>query len=400
MPGESDFTSPPPSQSRNRAVQRSPEAPKRRRGRPAVLLLASGVLTISMVSAGVGAVVALRMTGEPSDATVAAAQAPPGARSPAGSVEQVAARVLPSVVELETRTGDMTAEGSGVVLSADGLILTNNHVVSRAVGAESAGYGGAATTRVTFNNGRTVPFTVVGADPVTDIAVVQARGVSGLTPITLGSSSQLRVGQRVVAVGSPLGLQGTVTDGVISALHRPVQAGKAGRDTDFDAIQTDAPINPGNSGGALVDMNGRLIGLNSAIATLGAETPTGESGSIGLGFAIPVDQAKRIADQLVTTGTAAHAALGVQTVDDPSVDGAEVVAVLPGSPAAAAGLPSGVVVTKLDDQLIASSTGLVAAVHSQAPGDTVTLSYRDRSGATGTVRVTLGTQRAQPSVQQ
>jgi putative serine protease PepD len=272
-------------------------------------------------------------------------------------------------------------------------------VVSAVEGADAGGQAGAADTEVIFDGGRTAPFTVVGTDPSTDIAVVRTQGVSGLTPITLGSSASLRVGQQVVAVGSPLGLQGTVTTGVVSALNRPVQAGQFGQDTDFDAIQTDAPINPGNSGGALVDMSGRLIGLNSAIATLGGDQFNRESGSIGLGFAIPVDQAKRIADQLIATGAATHAALGVQTVNAPSGDGAEIVAVMPGTPAAAAQLPRGAVVTKLDDQLITSSTGLVAAVRSRTPGDTITLTYLDGSGATRTARLTLGVEQPQPSPQ-
>ena len=157
---------------------------------------------------------------------------------------------------------------------------------------------------MTFADGRTAPFTVVGTDPASDIAVVRAEGVSGLTPITLGSSANLRVGQDVVAIGSPLGLEGTVTTGIVSALNRPVAAGgdASNQNTVLDAIQTDAAINPGNSGGALVNMNGELVGVNSAIATLGGDSPDAQSGSIGLGFAIPVDQAKRIADELIANG--------------------------------------------------------------------------------------------------
>lgn len=380
-------------------------APRPRRGRATILLAASVLLATAVMSAGVGAAAALVLHSRPthSAGAVTASHDPSGQRPPAGpateSVEQVAAEVLPSVVELQTRGRAMSAEGSGVVLSSDGLILTNNHVVSAVEGADAGGQAAAVDNEVIFDGGRTAPFTVVGTDPSTDIAVVRAQGVSGLTPITLGSSANLRVGQQVVAVGSPLGLQGTVTTGVVSALNRPVQAGQFGQDTDFDAIQTDAPINPGNSGGALVDMSGRLIGLNSAIATLGGDQFNRESGSIGLGFAIPVDQAKRIADQLIATGAATHAVLGVQTVNAPSGDGAEIVAVMPGSPAAAAQLPRGAVVTKLDDQLITSSTGLAAAVRSRTPGDTVTLTYLDGSGATRSARLTLGVEQPQPSPQ-
>jgi putative serine protease PepD len=213
-----------------------------------------------------------------------------------------------------------------------------------------------------------------------------------LTPITLGSSANLRVGQDVVAVGSPLGLEGTVTTGIISALNRPVAAGgdASNQNTVLDAIQTDAAINPGNSGGALVNMNGELVGINSAIATLGGGAAAAQSGSIGLGFAIPIDQAKRISDELIQTGTASHASLGVQVGNDASAQGAKIVEVTSGGAAAAAGLPSGVVVTKVDDRVIGSADALVAAVRSKAPGDKITLTYLDSSGKPQTLQVTLG----------
>jgi putative serine protease PepD len=356
---------------------------------------AAGAVAIAVVSAGVGGGVALAVRpSHPSTTTVATApgavSGQPAANVPAGSVEQVAAKVVPSVVKLEIVMGRQSEEGSGIILSSDGLILTNNHVVAAA--AKGGSVGGAPTTTVTFSDGRTGPFTVVGTDPSTDIAVVRAEGVSGLTPITLGSSANLRVGQDVVAVGSPLGLEGTVTTGIISALNRPVATGGNAGDQNsvLDAIQTDAAINPGNSGGALVNMNGELIGINSAIATLGSDTSGPESGSIGLGFAIPVDQAKRIADELIQTGTATHASLGVQVGDDATINGAKIMQVTPGGPAAQAGLPSGVVVTKLDDRVIGSANALVAAVRSRAPGDKVTLTYSDPAGGTKTVQVTLG----------
>src|SRR6185312_6920829 len=235
-------------------------------------------------------------------------------------------------------------------------------------------------------------FTVVGAYPTSDIAVIRVQGISGLTPISLGSSSDLRVGQPVVAIGSPLGLSGTVTTGIVSALNRPVSTtGESGnQNTVLNAIQTDAAINPGNSGGALVNMNGELIGVNSAIATMGGDSPDAQSGSIGLGFAIPIDQAKRISDELIQTGTASHASLGVQVSNDASAQGAKIVEVTNGGAAAAAGLPSGVVVTKVDDRVIGSADALVAAVRSRAPGDKVTLTYLDPSGKPQTVQVTLG----------
>jgi putative serine protease PepD len=211
----------------------------------------------------------------------------------------------------------------------------------------------------------------------------------------MGSSNDVAVGQDVVAIGSPLGLQGTVTTGIISALDRPVSAGgdSSGQTTVLDAIQTDAAINPGNSGGALVNMNGELIGVNSAIATLGGGqqgAPEAPNGSIGLGFAIPADQAKRIADELISNGTATHGSLGVQLSNDATAHGASIAGVVDGGPAAAAGLPSGAVVTKVDERVIDGPEALIAAVRSKAPGDNVTLTYLDESGTAQTTQVTLG----------
>ncbi|WP_454793537.1 S1C family serine protease [Mycolicibacterium lutetiense] len=414
--------------------------------------MVAGTAAVAMATGAVAAVAVVDQSGKP--ATVAQAPAADHARipspaagpapvqpkgsAPAGSVEQVSAKVLPSVVKLQIETGQGSEEGSGIVLSEDGLILTNNHVVAAAArgagtqgplaGEDSPGgqfpgmprglfpggqfpgddqyspdgpsartsgrTSGAMQATVTMSDGRTVPFTVVGTDPDDDIAVVKAQNVSGLTPITIGSSKDLKVGQNVVAVGSPLGLQGTVTTGIISALDRPVATGdeQSGQNSVMSAIQTDAAINPGNSGGALVDMNGDLIGVNSAIASLGGgQGPQGggQAGSIGLGFAIPVDQAKRIADELVSTGTVQHASLGVQLSGNDS-HGATVAGVVAGGPAAAAGLPDGAVITKVDNQVIDGSDAVVAAVRSKAPGDTVTLTYEDPSGASRTVDVTLG----------
>jgi putative serine protease PepD len=372
--------------------------------------LAVGAVAIAVVSAGIGGAAASVIqhseqsaSGGNGPSLGGAAPSAPIANAPAGTVEQVAAKVVPSVVMLETDLGRQSEEGSGIVLSADGLILTNNHVVAAAAKPgrggpaaeppdEGGGLGGPVKTTVTFSDGRTAGFNVVGTDPTTDIAVVRVQGISGLTPITLGSSANLRVGQPVVAVGSPLGLEGTVTTGIVSALNRPVSTtGETGnQNTVLDAIQTDAAINPGNSGGALVNMSGQLVGVNSAIATLGGDSPDAQSGSIGLGFAIPVDQAKRIADELISTGKASHASLGVQVTNDKGSPGAKVVEVVPDGAAASAGLPSGVVVTKVDDRPINSADGLVAAVRSKAPGDKVTLTYLDPSGASRTVQVTLG----------
>ncbi|MCW2517263.1 MAG: hypothetical protein JWR11_6305 [Mycobacterium sp.] len=387
---------------------------KQRRKRSRLGIAITSAAAVAVVSAGAGAV-AVTSRHDGSAATglahaLATAPNPPAVVAPAvnppaaGSVEQVAAKVVPSVVKLQIDMGGQSEEGSGVILDPNGLILTNNHVVAalNAAPADSVVPSGqevpgpqSMRATVTLADGSTAPFSVVGADPSSDIAVVRAQGMSGLTPIALGSSKDLKVGQNVVAVGSPLGLQGTVTTGIVSALDRPVSTGGEGQDqnTVLDAIQTDAAINPGNSGGALVNMNGELIGVNSAIASLGGGggSSGGQSGSIGLGFAIPVDQAKRIADQLTTTGKATHASLGVQLSNDASAPGAAVAQVVDGGPAATAGVPNGVIVTKVDDKVVDSSEALVAAVRSKAPGDQVTLTYQDPSGASQTAQVTLGT---------
>jgi putative serine protease PepD len=398
----------------------SPPPPQLRvpRKRSRAGALAVGALAIAVVSAGIGGAAAsvIEHNGQlaaTADGVLSGGAAPsvPAGNAPVGNVEQVAAKVVPSVVMLETDLGRQSEEGSGIVLSSDGLILTNNHVVATAAnpghapaphpGSDDGGGGrepdsnppgGPPKTTVTFSDGRTADFTVVGADPTTDIAVVRVQGVSGLTPISLGSSANLRVGQPVMAVGSPLGLEGTVTTGIVSALNRPVSTtGESGnQNTVLDAIQTDAAINPGNSGGALVNMSGQLVGVNSAIATLGGDSQDAQSGSIGLGFAIPVDQAKRIADELIATGTASHASLGVQVTNDKGTPGAKVVEVIPNGAAASAGLPGGVVVTKVDDRPVNSADALVAAVRSKAPGDKVTLTYKDPSGDSRKVEVTLG----------
>src|SRR5262245_44906800 len=261
--------------------------PPARQKRSRAGALTAGAVAVAIVSAGIGGGVALLVQPDrpaASSSVTGLAPSVPAASLPAGSVEQVAAKVVPSVVKLETDMGRASEEGSGIILSSDGLILTNNHVIVGAKGGD---------TTITFADGRTTKFTVVGTDPSSDIAVIKAEDITDLTPITIGSSADLKVGQDVVAIGSPLGLEGTVTTGIISALNRPVAAGGdiRNQNTVLDAIQTDAAINPGNSGGALVNMNGELVGVNSAIATLGGDSADAQSGSIGLGFAIPIDQA-------------------------------------------------------------------------------------------------------------
>ncbi|OBI49421.1 S1C family serine protease [Mycobacterium sp. E787] len=311
--------------------------------------------------------------------------------SGAFSVEEVAAKVLPSVVTLEVNDGNRSQLGSGVILTADGLIMTNNHVLAPI----GDGRRPPAGTAVTLNDGRTAAFDLIATDPKSDIAIGRARDVSGLTPISVGSSAKLRVGQPVAAVGSPLGLRGTVTAGIVSALNRLI---RPAIDPDrplsaYYAIQTDAAINPGNSGGALVDMNGALVGINAAEAVLPGAEGAGITahGSIGLNYAIPVDHATRIAAELAATGRASHGWLGVQATGDAGVRGARITGVDAGSPGAAAGLTVDAVVTKVDDQIIDSGATLVAAVQSREPGAEVTLAFVHSSGLPMTARVTLGT---------
>jgi putative serine protease PepD len=352
-------------------------------------------LAAGLLGGGVGAVVTTAADG--TNASAPTLSAPAKASSPgnpasgsSGSVEQVASRLLPSVVSIQERSANGGGEGTGVILSADGLILTNNHVV--------AGAADSGTLSVTLNDGSTTSATIVGRDPVTDLAVVRAKGVSGLTPATLGRSADLQPGEGVVAIGSPLGLQGTVTSGIISALDRPVRtSGEAGAgdptSTVIDAIQTDAAINPGNSGGPLVNLSGQVVGINSAIASLGS-TGGGQSGSIGVGFAIPIDQARRIANQLIDSGKATHAQLGVSVRDAVAADqsgtaGALIASVTDGGAAATGGLRSGDVVTKVGARQIDGADALIAAIRSHRPGDKVTLTYQ-RNGDARTATVTLG----------
>jgi putative serine protease PepD len=307
-------------------------------------------------------------------------------------VEQVAAKVLPSVVTLQFSDGNRSLSGSGIILTSDGVIMTNNHV------AAGIGSGPQALVRavVTFNDGRTAPADLIAADPRSDVALVRAQGVSGLTPVSIGSSANLRVGQPVVALGSPLGLRGTVTAGIVSAVNRLV-CPATGRENPsaFYAVQTDAAINPGNSGGALVDTDGELVGMNAAesVVVSADDSNNTEHGSIGLGFAIPVDHAGRIVAELMATGRASHAWLGAQVSGDADPYGAKIIGVEGGSPAEAAGLTAGAQVTKLDDQPIGSGATLLAAVQSMEPGDQVTLEFTDSSGRTGTVQVNLGSDR-------
>ncbi|MCW4458119.1 S1C family serine protease [Microbacterium sp. MPKO10] len=330
----------------------------------------------------------------------------------------IAAKAAPSVVTIAVRGTQTAGSGSGIVLSKDGYILTNNHVVT--LDGESSH----PDIQVTDDAGNIYTAKVVGTDPVYDLAVIKLEGASDMTPMTFGDSSNVNVGDAAVAIGAPLGLSGTVTDGIISALNRSITVASSAvpedpdngsdKDAPFEfgqpdekkgssnggyvslaVIQTDAAINPGNSGGALVDDNGELIGVNVAIASAGSSSEEGsQSGSIGVGFAIPANIAKRIADEIIENGTATHGLLGAavtSAVSDPNakVAGALIKDITGGGAADEAGLRAGDVVTKYGDITISNDTDLVAQVKASAAGSDVVITYV-RNGKTYTADVTLG----------
>ncbi|MFB8227761.1 S1C family serine protease [Cellulosimicrobium sp. NPDC055967] len=356
-------------------VPRGAAGPSSGRGlRPAVV---AGVAALALVAGAVGGVAADRLLGQDSPGSYTSALPPasvePGADRPAGSVADIAATVLPSVVSLQVRGTDGVATGSGFVLREDGYILTNNHVV--------AGAADGGDVVVLFSDGHESPAELVGRTVDYDLAVVKVDD-SGLTPLALGDSDAVVVGDPVVAVGAPLGLNGTVTTGIISALNRPVQAGAAAETAFINAIQTDAAINPGNSGGPLVNGRGEVVGINSAIAQ-----PPGSAsatGSIGLGFAIPSNQARRTAEQLIADGVATYPVIGVLLDQRYQGEGVQVstdpqsgtAAVTPDGPADAAGIRPGDVILSIDGRPVTESDELIVAIRAKAPGDAVTLRVR------------------------
>lgn len=385
--------------------QQQPPRRRRERGR---LAETTGVALLAalLASGGTYAATQIHDHGSPVSPTSTSAVAAPtsssGNSSPvlsqpngvAPDWSAVAKAVSPSVVSIDVQTANGAGAGSGVIYDAKGQILTNNHVVA---GASSG------SITVTLADGRTYAASIVGTDPSTDLAVIRLQGAPpDLTPISVGDSSSLAVGAPVMAVGNPLGLSGTVTTGIVSALDRPVTTGGAqqspfGNQATPDAvvtnaIQTSAAINPGNSGGALVNAKGQLVGINSAIAQLGGGG--GQSGNIGIGFAIPVNEAKSIATQLITKGRADHAFLGVSTRDTTVTDGsakragAQVMSVSSGTPAASAGLRQGDVIIAVDGQRVDSATALVAQIRERTAGNRVTITLV-RAGARQDVQVTL-----------
>ena len=363
----------------------STAAPRANKTGRVIALASVGLALTALVAGTVGGAVGFtvaRMT-QP-EPVAAVAVAPIGATgdaiSPpaAGSIAAVAEALQPSVVQINVNGGGGEGTGSGFVIREDGYILTNNHVTA----------GGSDIT-VTFNDGRILDATLVGANPGYDLAVLKVDE-TGLPAVTLGSSSALEVGDAAIAIGSPLGLQGTVTAGIVSALNRPVTAGGEGEMSFINAIQTDAAINPGNSGGPLVDGNGAVIGVNSAIAALGGSLG-GQVGNIGLGFAIPIDTAARIASELIATGSSSTPIIGVQLDMQYSGVGARVAGITDDGPAAAAGLREGDVITALDGTPVVDATDLIVDVRSLAPGDEVTLTV-ESNGAEREVTLVLGSQ--------
>jgi len=352
----------------------------------------AGLVAGALIGGGAGAGVATLVDDSSAPAATSASAQNVVIQNPenATTATAAAAKAAPSVVTIYVASSTTSASGSGVVLTDDGYVVTNNHVVA------DAGSDGSVQVRIA--DGTLYDATVVGTDPSSDLAVVKLDGASGLTPATFADSDKVQVGDVAVAIGAPLGLSNTVTDGIISATDRAVQTGSGQDDaTVIDALQTDAAINPGNSGGALVNAAGEIIGINSAIATVasGASGSQSQSGNIGVGFAIPSNTVKRIANEIIDTGKATRAFLGVSAqtaADDQNREvgtGAEIVKVESGSAAADAGLEEGDVITAVGDRPVTTSTELTAAVRSYAPGDKVKLTVR-RDGQTDTTEVTLG----------
>jgi putative serine protease PepD len=358
--------------------------PKRGIGVGAVIGMVAGAgliaVTAGTIGGGVGYLVA-RETIPPAAAEATTMQASLALPSVVpGSISEIAAKAQPAVVQLNVVGGTGEGTGSGFVISQDGYIITNHHV---------AGVAGDGEIEVAFSDGSTATGRLVGSNPGYDLAVVKVDR-TGLESLKLGSSADLNVGDAVIAVGSPLGLTGTVTSGIVSALNRPVTAGGDGDLAFINAIQTDAAINPGNSGGPLLDGTGAVIGVNSAIATMGGALGA-QSGSIGLGFSIPIDVAKRITNEIIQTGTSSTPIIGVSLDTSFAGPGGRVQEVTPSGPADQAGLQPGDLITAVDGMVVADSTQLIVTIRAKAPGDTVNLTV-ERGGQSTEIPMTLGTQ--------
>jgi putative serine protease PepD len=368
-------------------------------GRPALggRRLAILALALALVSALAGGLVGGYIASRPAEDGVTVpgfslGTVPPALTNrPPGSVAGIAARVLPGVVMIKVAGGQGT--GSGFIIQG-GYVITDNHVVTL------DGRVHHASLQVIFNDGRSVPGKLVGADPYSDIAVIRPQVTGHLPALSLGNSAGVEVGDPVVAFGAPLGLAGTVTSGIVSAVGRPVQPGGVqgvAADAFINAIQTDAPINPGNSGGPLVNGAAQVIGMNAAIATVSNDRLTGQSGSIGLGFAIPINQARLIATEIIRTGKAAHAIIGAMIDGSYPGFGARIevpvrrgtLALTPRGPAARAGLRPGDVIVSFAGQRIANISALIQAIRSRQPGMRVTVVFL-RHGVRHVASLTLG----------
>jgi putative serine protease PepD len=410
-------------------------AASRRDGRKGLLLpVAAAAVIAALVGGGVGAGIAVAVsphdlaTTTNSDGGNSSSNITINNAKSATAISAVAAKASPSVVTISVSATSEAGTGSGIVLTADGYVLTNDHVVTLE-GASSSG-----TISVTTSNGRIYAASIVGMDPLNDLAVIKLKDASGLTPAKFADSSKLNVGDTAIAIGAPLGLSGTVTNGIVSALNRSISVassavpstpdgsgnngngngnGQGGPFNFWDfgdgnnnqstatssvslaVIQTDAAINPGNSGGALLNANGEVIGVNVAIASAGSGSSSGQTGNIGVGFAIPSNIALRIANELRTNKTASHGLLGASVGDadastKSSIAGAAIQSVTSDGAAAAAGIKAGDVVTRFNGVPIGSATDLTAQVRALAGGSSTDLTYV-RDGKATTVRVKLGT---------
>lgn len=357
------------------------QRPKRRTG-----TLIVGAALAAVLGAGAGVASYAYLSDGQAASPVSTTSAAPPSPTLNGTVTAAAAKIEPSLVTIAVQAQGGGDIGSGMVLDKDGHILTNNHVVAAA--------GDQGTITVTFDNGTTATAKVLGTSESTDLAVIKVDGVKDLNPVTFAKSSELQVGQTVVAAGAPLGLSESVTSGIVSNTARPVRSG-TNNDAVYLAIQTDAAINPGNSGGPLVDLNGAVVGINSSIASTSSGADGSQPGNIGIGFAIPSDIALRVANDLITTGKSTNAQLGVSLSgsdsDLPTSTGVPLAEVVSGGPAEKAGLRAGDVVTEINDFHTTTPDGLIAATRYYAPGTSVTVTFIRDGGSPQTVDVTLGT---------
>ena len=354
-----------------------PQAQQVKERRTIGLLPAAALALVAAIAAGsIAGVYATRWASNSDTTSVVESLKEPASRgkpqAEAGTVQAVAEAVQPAVVSIRLLTEDSAVSGSGSIISQDGYVLTNNHVVEGAA-------DGRAEMTVTLQDGSIHPAKFIAGDSNTDVAVIKVEGVSNMPTITIGNSDDLAVGQNVVAIGAPLGLEQTVTTGIVSALNRPVRAGEGGEATIIDAIQTDAAINPGNSGGPLVNMNGELIGMNSVIAST-TSSGSEEAGSIGLGFAIPANFARRTADQLIKDGKASYPLIGVSLDQRFRESGAKIAEVSKDGPGDKAGRKKGEVVVAINDRVIKNANGLIAAVRSSDFGAKIKLKVVDEKG--------------------